>query len=147
MVPPRRVLVLWDKIYRRKIVILLISRKNDISTFLKPRRVPLRLFLVLWDKNILTENRDIPLRSLKVLDTRKYWNTKQFPHKKFRYRETKTTSTNSGYSYYLETCWYQNASKTHKGSSAMHLALRDNKFWTENCDISIISLNTCDTRF
>ena len=33
--------------------------------------VPLRMFLVLWDKKISTEKRDIPLLCLKIFDTKK----------------------------------------------------------------------------
>ena len=55
----------------KKLVILQLSKNNfDARTFLKHRRVPLRIFLLLWDKNFSTENRDKPPLRLKFFDTR-----------------------------------------------------------------------------
>ena len=50
------------------------------KNFLKHRRVRLRIFLVLWDKKLSTENRDITFLSIKFFDTRKEWDSKRFPY-------------------------------------------------------------------
>ena len=44
--------------------------KLDNRTFLKHRMFPLWIFSVLWDKNNSSKKRDIPLKCLKVFETR-----------------------------------------------------------------------------
>ena len=63
IVPRRKFSAPWDKNYRHKIVILLLPIKIlifDTTTFLKHRRIPLRIILILWDKKCPNENRDLP---------------------------------------------------------------------------------------
>ena len=46
-------------------------------------RVPLRIFSVLWDKNISRENRDIPFLSIHLFDKKNFWKMKGSPTKFF----------------------------------------------------------------
>ena len=57
----------------------------DTRNFLKLRRVPLRNFSALWDKTILTENRDTrpSLLSLTFFDTRNFLKLRKVPLRKF----------------------------------------------------------------
>ena len=62
---------------------LLCMKRFDARIFLKPGRVPLRSFSVLWDKKIPTENRDLPLLCLKFFDTRNFLNYWRVPLRNF----------------------------------------------------------------
>ena len=75
--------VMWDKKNRQNRDTPIMRNIFDTRRFLKLRRVLLRKFLELWDKNLPTEIRDIPILWLKIFDTRKWWNTKGFLAKNF----------------------------------------------------------------
>ena len=69
----------------------------DPGNFLKHRRVPLRCFSVLWDKQFSTENRDTPCLPspspspsypYNFSITEIFWTTEAFPYEVFRYYET-----------------------------------------------------------
>ena len=61
------------------------------------KRVPLRLFSVLWDKKISKESRDIPFLSIKFFDKRMFLKKGGFPHEifwycdKFNFRQNRDT--------------------------------------------------------
>ena len=80
---------MWDKKNRQNRDTPILQNIFDTRMLLKHRRVPLRIFLKLLDRKLSTETRDQPLRCLAIFDTRKWWNTKGLPRKKFPYCETK----------------------------------------------------------
>ena len=84
---------LWDKnISTENRAITLWSIKFfDTRNFLKHRRVPLRSFLVLWDKTILTKSCDTrPLSNPQHISIAEiFWNTERFLDESFRHCETK----------------------------------------------------------
>ena len=51
---------------------LLCMEISDTRSFLKHKRVPLRIFSALWDKKISTESSDIPFLCIKFFDTRNF---------------------------------------------------------------------------
>ena len=114
------------KNFRRKILILSSPLIHKLFRYRKfsetqQRRVPLRDFLVLRDKKISTEDRDITPLSIKFFDTRNLWNTKGFLYEILRHCETKSFWKKLWYSLtpppVIHTIFrYQNFSKTQKGA-------------------------------
>ena len=80
--------------------------------FLKRTRFYLRIFLVIWDRKLLTENRDTPTYTYRLLLAEFFWNTEGFVDNFFRQCETKNFDRKSWYPAYpqhfskLEIFWH-----------------------------------------
>ena len=114
-VVPRKLLAMWDKKIRQKIVILLISEIFWYQNISETHRGSPKKFFGSVGQKKSTENCDIPLLCWKFFDTQKWWNTEGFPHETFLHREKKN-STKSWYFYYPGSFWNQYICETHKGS-------------------------------
>ena len=67
---------------------LLCMKIFDTGFYLKPVKIPLRRFSVLWDIQFSTEKCDIPLLCIKLLDAEFFWTTQRIPYEVFWYCKT-----------------------------------------------------------
>ena len=131
--------------------LLLSIETFDTRIFLKHRPVPLRRFLVLWDKVLSTENSEIPLLYVSFSIPDFFWNTEGLPYETFRYCETQTLTKNrdtlpSSLIYTIfETRFF---SETHKGSPTILFGTVRQKLWQKIVIHTplLLSIETFDTR-
>ena len=84
--PLRHFSVLWENHISTKSWYTILCNFFIPEIFLK-KTVPLGVFLIVWDKNVSREGRDIPLLAIKSFDNRKYMKNEGFPYEVFRYCE------------------------------------------------------------
>ena len=106
------------------------------------RGVPLRKFSALWDKKILTENRDPPLLSIKFFDTRNFLKHRSegFLYEIFRHCETKKFWQKIVIPPLLSIKFFdtRNFVKQRRVPLRSFSVLWDNKFSIENRDIPLL---------
>ena len=119
--------------------------------FLKSSRIPLRNFSALWDINISTENRDMPLLSMNFFDTKIFLENWRLPLRCFSFRscETKKIDKTVIPPSYAWQFSIKRFSETPKCSPVKCFVQWDKNFSTENRDTSLplIHKNFFPTRF
>ena len=143
---------LWQKIVIHTPFFLSI-KIFDTQRFLKHKRVPLRLFLVLWDKNFYKKSWYTPLffYPKKNSISENFWNTEGWPYEFFRYCEAEIWEKICDkppllLSIKIFDTW--SFSETQKGSPTKYFdTVRQNSFYGKSWNpLPLLSLTFFDTR-
>ena len=114
----------------------------DTRFFLKHKRVPLRNFLVLWDKTLSTENIKVSLLSVSFFGTRFFLKHRGVSQRKFLVPWDKKLSTESSELPFLSVKLFESRffSETEKGCHPKIFGIVRHRLWQKNCDTPPSSL-------